>query len=75
MEYIGNIISFYHHLRIIEMKSTLEIKLPWEMVWMESVEDFMKIIKESLPSYHDLQGHDRTRVIVPKRKDGAIDSR
>ena len=28
------------------------------MVWMESVEDFIKIIKKSLPSYHDLQGHE-----------------
>ena len=40
-----------------EMEDNLEVKWPWEMVWMECVDDFIDRIKESLPSDHELQGH------------------
>jgi hypothetical protein len=40
------------------MKEILEIKWPWEMVWSESVDDFIAVIKEALPSDHPLRDHD-----------------
>jgi len=39
------------------MEDNLEVKWPWEMVWMECVDDFIERIKQSLPSDHELQGH------------------
>lgn len=36
----------------------LEIKWPWEMVWMETVDEFIDIIKTALPPDHCLQTHD-----------------
>jgi len=41
-----------------EMKDTLEIKWPWEMVYMECIEDFIDTIKKFLPPDHELQGHE-----------------
>jgi hypothetical protein len=40
------------------MSDNMEIKWPWEMVWMECVNDFIEGIKTSLPADHELQGHD-----------------
>lgn len=40
------------------MKDTLEIKWPWEMVYLECVENFIGTIKEFLPADHELQGHE-----------------
>ncbi|MCB1094440.1 MAG: hypothetical protein KDN22_02575 [Verrucomicrobiae bacterium] len=40
------------------MKDSLRIKWPWEMVWMESVDDLTAMIKDALPSDHPLQSHD-----------------
>ena len=36
----------------------MEIKWPWEMVLMECVDDLIEGIKGSLPSDHELQGHE-----------------
>ena len=35
----------------------LTIKWPWEMVWMEAIDDFVAWIKEHLPPDHELQTH------------------
>ncbi len=40
------------------MKDIMEIKWPWEMVWMESVDNFITFIKDSLPPDHELQRHE-----------------
>ncbi|MEZ5325821.1 MAG: hypothetical protein R3F19_12260 [Verrucomicrobiales bacterium] len=40
------------------MKETLKIKWPWEMVWMENVDDLIAKIKGTLPAEHPLQDHD-----------------
>lgn len=40
------------------MNDKLEIKWPWEMVWMESVDDFIEAIKTALPPDHELHSHD-----------------
>jgi hypothetical protein len=39
------------------MNDNIEIKWPWEMVWMEHVGDFIEWIKASLPPDHELQDH------------------
>ncbi len=41
-----------------EMKDKIEIKWPWEMVWMENVDNFITFIKDSLPPDHELQSHE-----------------
>lgn len=40
------------------MADALEVKWPWEMIWMESADEFIAQIKDSLPPDHDLQEHD-----------------
>jgi hypothetical protein len=40
------------------MNNKIEIKWPWEMVWMEYVDDFVEGIKASLPPDHELQDHE-----------------
>jgi hypothetical protein len=40
------------------MKDKIEIKWPWEMVWMEYVDDCIDLIKALLPPDHELQDHE-----------------
>jgi hypothetical protein len=49
------------------MKNTLEIKWPWEMVWMENIDDFIAKTMDALPADHPLQGHDLfPGITIPK---------
>ena len=40
------------------MKKSLEVKWPWDLVYMEYVDEFIAQIKEALPPDHELQKHD-----------------
>ncbi len=36
----------------------MEIKSPWTMVYLESVDEFISFIKKNLPPTHELRSHD-----------------
>jgi hypothetical protein len=40
------------------MKDTLEIKWPWEMIWIEYADEIIAQIKEALPPNHEIQTHE-----------------
>ena len=40
------------------MKDTLEIKWPWEMIWIEYADEIIARIKEALPPNHEMQTHE-----------------
>jgi hypothetical protein len=41
-----------------EMKDTIEIKWPWEMIWMEYADELIAQIKAALPPAHEMRKHD-----------------
>ena len=41
-----------------EMSHSLEIKWPWEMIWIEYADEIITQIKDALPPDHELQKHD-----------------
>jgi hypothetical protein len=40
------------------MKDTMEIKWPWEMIWMEYADELIAQIKAALPPVHEMRKHD-----------------
>ncbi len=40
------------------MKDTLEIKWPWEMIWIEYADEFIAQIKNALPPDHERRTHE-----------------
>jgi hypothetical protein len=40
------------------MKDALEIKWPWEMIWIEYADEFIAQIKEALPPDHEMRKHE-----------------
>ncbi len=41
-----------------QMETELEVKWPWELVWLEYIDEFIARIKEALPPGHELQKHE-----------------
>ncbi len=40
------------------MDDSLEIKWPWEMIWIEYADEIIAQLKNALPPDHELQKHD-----------------
>ena len=38
--------------------SKLEIKSPWELIWLEYADDLIAFVKDRLPPDHELSKHD-----------------
>ena len=45
-------------LKKVKEMDKLEIKSPWEMIWIEYADEIIAQIKDALPSDHELQKHD-----------------